>query len=155
MGSWASGIALMRPGPSGRNVPLNGPNWGGSVTTTGFCAAAAAEYRASATTAARAKLRLVNMVEEYRCWMKEGRGLEFEVIWNHTTGVTSLVDPAIAANGEAGASGPQPQWLDRLDGMPGVALAFLWGLAEGTFFFVVPDVVISLAALLRPGRAWG
>ena len=86
--------------------------------------------------------------------MKEGRGLEFEVIWNHTTGVTSLVDPAIAANGEAGASGPQPQWVDRLDGMPGVALAFFWGLAEGTFFFVVPDVVISLAALLRPGRAW-
>ena len=38
--------------------------------------------------------------------------------------------------------------------MPGVALAFLWGIAEGTLFFVVPDVVISLAALLRPRTAW-
>jgi hypothetical protein len=51
-------------------------------------------------------------------------------------------------------SGPQPKWVDRLDGTPGLVLAFFWGLAEGTFFFVVPDVVISLAALLRPGRAW-
>jgi membrane protein YqaA with SNARE-associated domain len=33
-------------------------------------------------------------------------------------------------------------------------LAFLWGLAEGTFFFVVPDVIISLVALLNPRRAW-
>ena len=48
----------------------------------------------------------------------------------------------------------QPQWVNLLDGMPGVALAFFWGLAEGTFFFVVPDVVISLAAMLRPRRAW-
>lgn len=38
--------------------------------------------------------------------------------------------------------------------MPGVALALFWGLAEGTFFFVVPDVVISLAAMLEPRRAW-
>jgi membrane protein YqaA with SNARE-associated domain len=35
-----------------------------------------------------------------------------------------------------------------------VGLAFLWGLAEATFFFVVPDVPISLAALFRPRRAW-
>jgi membrane protein YqaA with SNARE-associated domain len=50
--------------------------------------------------------------------------------------------------------GRQPRWVGWLDGMPGVVLAFFWGLAEGTFFFVVPDVMISLAALLRPGRAW-
>ncbi len=36
----------------------------------------------------------------------------------------------------------------------GVGLAFLWGLAEGTFFFVVPDVLISLVALVRPRNAW-
>jgi len=45
-------------------------------------------------------------------------------------------------------------WANRLTGMPGVALAFLWGFAEGTLFFVVPDVVISLAALLKPRRVW-
>lgn len=58
-----------------------------------------------------------------------------------------MIDPAIAAEG-------QPRWVDRLEGIPGVALAFVWGLAEGTFFFVVPDVVITLAALVRPRRAW-
>jgi membrane protein YqaA with SNARE-associated domain len=42
-------------------------------------------------------------------------------------------------------------WIVRA---PGIILAFLWGFAEGTFFFVVPDVAISLAALLAPRRAW-
>lgn len=65
---------------------------------------------------------------------------------NHANGAVSLIDPA--------AVNRQPRWVDRLDGMPGVVLAFVWGLAEGTFFFVVPDVVISLAALVRPRRAW-
>ncbi len=48
----------------------------------------------------------------------------------------------------------QPAWVRRISGVPGVLLAFAWGLAEGTFFFVVPDVAISLAALLDPRRAW-
>ncbi|HEY4380798.1 MAG TPA: hypothetical protein VGN01_10670 [Acidobacteriaceae bacterium] len=48
----------------------------------------------------------------------------------------------------------QPRWVDWLDGAPGVALALVWGFAEGTLFFVVPDVLISLAALMRPRRAW-
>jgi len=38
-------------------------------------------------------------------------------------------------------------------GWPGIALAFLWGLAEGTLFFVVPDVLLSLAAMFAPRRA--
>jgi membrane protein YqaA with SNARE-associated domain len=76
------------------------------------------------------------------------------VIWNHANGVTSLAEPIVAANEEAGASGLQPRWIEWLDGKPGLALAFFWGIAEGTFFFVVPDVVISLAALVRPRRAW-
>jgi membrane protein YqaA with SNARE-associated domain len=41
-----------------------------------------------------------------------------------------------------------------LTGAPGVTLAFVWGFAEATFFFVVPDVVISAAAMLCPRRAW-
>ena len=57
-----------------------------------------------------------------------------------------------SAVGEAGP-GLAPL-VAALEGAPGVGLAFLWGLAEATFFFVVPDVLISLAALFRPGRAW-
>jgi membrane protein YqaA with SNARE-associated domain len=49
--------------------------------------------------------------------------------------------------------GASPRWVRWICGAPGVALAFVWGLAEATFFFVVPDVIISLAAMLRPRRA--
>lgn len=34
------------------------------------------------------------------------------------------------------------------------ALAFQWGLAEATLFFVVPDVLLSLLALKDRRRAW-
>lgn len=37
--------------------------------------------------------------------------------------------------------------LKWLLGVPGLALAFAWGVAEGSFFFIVPDVVTSLTAL--------
>lgn len=46
-----------------------------------------------------------------------------------------------------------PGWVSRLAGRRGIALAFAWGLAEGTLFFVVPDVLISLAALSAGRRA--
>jgi hypothetical protein len=65
-----------------------------------------------------------------------------------------LVNLSVTADRQAGATGEQPRWVDYLDGAPGVALAFFWGLAEGTFFFVVPDVVISLVAVVRPWHAW-
>lgn len=39
-------------------------------------------------------------------------------------------------------------------GLPGVILAFVWGVAEGSLFFIVPDVIISAAAMLAPRRAW-
>lgn len=41
-----------------------------------------------------------------------------------------------------------------LAGNPGIAIAFLWGFAEGTLFFVVPDVFLSLAAIFSPRRVW-
>jgi len=47
----------------------------------------------------------------------------------------------------------QPPWVARLLGRPGIGGSFAWGLAEGTLFFVVPDVLISLAALFSPRRA--
>jgi len=52
-----------------------------------------------------------------------------------------------------GAKDAQPAWVPWLLGRPGIALAFLWGLAEGTLFLVVPDVLLSLAAMLGPRRA--
>lgn len=35
-----------------------------------------------------------------------------------------------------------------------LAFAFLWGLAEATLFFIVPDVLLSLLALQNRRRAW-
>jgi membrane protein YqaA with SNARE-associated domain len=46
-----------------------------------------------------------------------------------------------------------PPWVDWLTRWPGVVLAFLWGFAEATLFFVLPDVPLSLAAMFRPRRA--
>jgi hypothetical protein len=46
-----------------------------------------------------------------------------------------------------------PLWVDWLTRGPGIALAFFWGFAEGTLFFILPDVPLSLAAMFRPRRA--
>lgn len=50
---------------------------------------------------------------------------------------------------EAAPKPELPTWARRLVGRPGVIAAFVWGLAEGTFFFVVPDVLLTLTALFR------
>jgi hypothetical protein len=41
------------------------------------------------------------------------------------------------------------RWLDRW----GVAGSFVWGLAEATLFFVVPDVIVGAVALVAPRKA--
>lgn len=46
-----------------------------------------------------------------------------------------------------------PSWAGWLMRWPGTGFAFLWGFAEGTLFFVLPDVLLSLTALFRPRRA--
>lgn len=46
-----------------------------------------------------------------------------------------------------------PRWLALLLGRGGVIGALLWGVAEGSFFFIVPDVIISLAALYAPRKS--
>ncbi len=46
-----------------------------------------------------------------------------------------------------------PPWANWLTRWPGIALVFLWGFAEGTLFFILPDVPLSLAAMFRPRRA--
>ncbi len=46
-----------------------------------------------------------------------------------------------------------PTWAAWLTGWPGIALTFFWGFAEGTLFFILPDVPLSLAAMFRPRRA--
>jgi len=59
------------------------------------------------------------------------------------------------------AESPAPQtstaslWQNCLTGRLGMALALAWGLAEATLFFLVPDILITLAALFAPRRsAW-
>jgi hypothetical protein len=42
------------------------------------------------------------------------------------------------------------EWMTR---WPGTVLALLWGFAEGTLFFILPDVPLSFVALFRPRRA--
>jgi membrane protein YqaA with SNARE-associated domain len=44
---------------------------------------------------------------------------------------------------------PSAAWLLR---PAGTALAFLWGFAEATLFFILPDVELSFVALYRPRR---
>ena len=65
-----------------------------------------------------------------------------------------MADPTVTANEQADASDAQPSWLTQPAGMPGIALTYLWGLREGTFFFVVPDVAIPPVAMLEPCWAW-
>lgn len=50
------------------------------------------------------------------------------------------------------ADNPLPKWLEALLGTPGLVLAFVWGFAEGTLFFLVPDVCFTLTTALRPRR---
>lgn len=46
-----------------------------------------------------------------------------------------------------------PSWAEWLAGGPGIALALSWGFAEGTLFFLLPDLLLSLVAIFRPRRA--
>lgn len=41
------------------------------------------------------------------------------------------------------------RWLERW----GVLASFVWGLAEATLFFVVPDVVVGAVAIVAPRKA--
>jgi len=65
-----------------------------------------------------------------------------------------MAGATVSLNGQMDALDPQPSWARRLTGLPGITLCFIWGLAEGTFFFVVPDVAISMVAMLKPRRVW-
>lgn len=47
----------------------------------------------------------------------------------------------------------RPRWQAHLLSAPGSASAFAWGLAEGTFFFLVPDLLITLTALFCARRS--
>lgn len=46
-----------------------------------------------------------------------------------------------------------PTWANWMTRWQGTALALLWGFAEGTLFFILPDVPLSFVALFRPRRA--
>jgi hypothetical protein len=46
----------------------------------------------------------------------------------------------------------RPRWLEGWLGRPGAWVALAWGFAEGTLFFIVPDVLFTLTVALRPRR---
>jgi membrane protein YqaA with SNARE-associated domain len=53
------------------------------------------------------------------------------------------------------AAGPSGSgWQESFVGRSGVLAAFVWGLAEATFFFVIPDVFLSFVAILDWPRTW-
>ncbi len=45
------------------------------------------------------------------------------------------------------------RWMRWLLGVPGLAVGFLWGAAEGSFFFIIPDLIITLVALFSFKRS--
>ena len=53
-----------------------------------------------------------------------------------------------------GGRSPIPVWAQWMTHRPGIALAFLWGFAESTLFFILPDVLLSFVAMFRPRRAF-
>ncbi|MGZ0654118.1 hypothetical protein ACWPKS_00770 [Coraliomargarita sp. W4R72] len=44
-------------------------------------------------------------------------------------------------------------WLALILGFPGLVLAGIWGFAEGTLFFIVPDLILTLTALFSIKRS--
>jgi hypothetical protein len=52
----------------------------------------------------------------------------------------------------ASSTGKLIGWLA---GPRGRLAAFAWGAAEASFFFLVPDVLLSFVALTAPRRVWG
>lgn len=46
-----------------------------------------------------------------------------------------------------GAARTVPRWRGLLTGRAGLRLALAWGWAEGTLFFLVPDLVLTLTAM--------
>ena len=47
-----------------------------------------------------------------------------------------------------------PRWQQALIGFPGILISGLWGFAEATFFFIIPDVFLSFVAVLQWPRTW-
>ncbi|MGB7844452.1 MAG: hypothetical protein WBL63_02465 [Candidatus Acidiferrum sp.] len=45
-------------------------------------------------------------------------------------------------------------WERWCAGRAGICIAFLWGLGEATFFFVIPDVFLSFVAIFGGRRTW-
>lgn len=61
--------------------------------------------------------------------------------------------PDSKTGGQSETTSTSNVWVSRLMGWPGVVLAFFWGAAEASFFFISPDVILSFASLLGGKRA--
>ena len=46
------------------------------------------------------------------------------------------------------------QWEQWILDYPGILVAAAWGLAEGTLFFIIPDVFLSYVAIFSWRRSW-
>jgi hypothetical protein len=50
---------------------------------------------------------------------------------------------------------PADHFIGWLAGPRGRFAAFSWGAAEASFFFLVPDILLSFVAMTAPRRVWG
>jgi hypothetical protein len=69
--------------------------------------------------------------------------------------VSTTVDASLVnANPQLSAL-PARNLTAWLSGPRGRFAAFAWGAAEASFFFLVPDILLSFVALTAPRRVWG
>ena len=59
----------------------------------------------------------------------------------------------MTSNTQSEVSAIYTRLLNHTVSVPSMLIAFVWGMAEATFFFVVPDVYLGFIALLHPRRA--
>jgi hypothetical protein len=67
-------------------------------------------------------------------------------LFNSQPSMTASTQPAANPSSRftSWPAGPRGRWA-----------AFAWGAAEASFFFLVPDILLSLVALTAPRRVWG
>ena len=62
--------------------------------------------------------------------------------------------PQVIQESEINLAGASSGLGNFLLGHGGVALSFIWGFAEATLFFIVPDVLLSLVSIFSLRRVW-
>jgi len=68
--------------------------------------------------------------------------------------MSTASSPQVIQESDVDLSGPPSGLACFLLAPRGVVLSFVWGFAEATLFFVVPDVLLSLVSIFSVKRVW-